>query len=277
MKKIILKTKKYSEKEYQIINQYPYNLIAEVLINSCDYRLDESDNKDDKLIDTLFNIRIAGVIEALDTLPEKEKTVVQLRYLDGLTYSEIADRINVTSHTRPRQIHNKAIRRLKHPSRWNLIDSISINDHLRSNTKKNQVVDKKVPEPVKNSYSSTSVVIPSSLVINDLDISNRAMNAILRYKKFRYDTPLIELVSYSPYEISNLRYMGLLSLSELVYKLYTLDLEFSDRKPRYLYDQMSEIVNPRGFKYNKNTIDKVTKCIRENFDKDYSPNTLYKN
>ena len=40
---------------------------------------------------------------------------------------------------------------------------------------------------------------------------------------------------------------------------------------------MSEIVNPRGFKYNKNTIDKVTKCIRENFDKDYSPNTLYKN
>ena len=78
---------------------------------------------DDRLITESLNLEIQ---RSLNTLSEKERSVINLYYgigmNHGLTLDEIGDKFDLTRE-RVRQIKEKAIRRLKHPSRSKLLKS----------------------------------------------------------------------------------------------------------------------------------------------------------
>lgn len=84
---------------------------------------DDTPKSDEHLIHESLNQEIQ---RSLSTLSEKEREVVNLYYgigmNHGLTLDEIGDKFDLTRE-RVRQIKEKAIRRLKHPSRSKLLKS----------------------------------------------------------------------------------------------------------------------------------------------------------
>jgi RNA polymerase primary sigma factor len=84
---------------------------------------EDSPRSDDQLMRESLNKEIQ---RSLSTLSEKEKEVINLYYgigmNHGLTLDEIGDKFDLTRE-RVRQIKEKAIRRLKHPSRSKLLKS----------------------------------------------------------------------------------------------------------------------------------------------------------
>ncbi len=84
---------------------------------------DDAVTSDDKLLTESLNLEIQ---RSLGTLSEKERSVINLYYgigmNHGLTLDEIGDKFDLTRE-RVRQIKEKAIRRLKHPSRSKLLKS----------------------------------------------------------------------------------------------------------------------------------------------------------
>lgn len=94
---------------------------AEKLIN----KTNEEIPIEDLNFDTIYNIDktieydilkeiLPNIIE--ETLTPREQLVLKLRFDDELTYKQIGDVIG-TSCTRPMQIEDKALRKLRHPSR----------------------------------------------------------------------------------------------------------------------------------------------------------------
>jgi RNA polymerase primary sigma factor len=84
---------------------------------------DDTPTSDDNLLkESLFK----EIERSLSTLTEKEREVINLYYgigmNHGLTLDEIGDKFDLTRE-RVRQIKEKAIRRLKHPSRSKLLKS----------------------------------------------------------------------------------------------------------------------------------------------------------
>lgn len=61
----------------------------------------------------------------LDTLSQKEKTVVLLRVYDDKTFTEIGKGISL-SRSRAEQIYKKAIRKLRHPRRLRYLSFIGL-------------------------------------------------------------------------------------------------------------------------------------------------------
>ena len=57
---------------------------------------------------------------ALDTLDNKHRKILNLRYKEGLSLEEIAEKYDITKE-RVRQIESKALRILRHPSTSSLL------------------------------------------------------------------------------------------------------------------------------------------------------------
>lgn len=53
-------------------------------------------------------------------LTEREANIVKMRYQQGMTYDSIGKVYGITRE-RVRQIHNKALRKFRHPSLWRYI------------------------------------------------------------------------------------------------------------------------------------------------------------
>jgi len=58
---------------------------------------------------------VAGLREALEILSPREREVLELRFLEGLTQQEVGERLGV-SRQRVDQIEKRALRRLRHPA-----------------------------------------------------------------------------------------------------------------------------------------------------------------
>lgn len=119
----------YSCEEYEcfleLLKEYEYFKFLKNSIFEDDVRenfsLDDFINGDDNLEEVIFNKSIRVIIEELlDTLKEKEKTVIKLRFgfEDGKdrTLEEVGKILGVTRE-RIRQIEKKALRKLKHYTR----------------------------------------------------------------------------------------------------------------------------------------------------------------
>lgn len=93
---------------------YPYNLLADI----CSV-FDAQDNRNIVRM-PITEDQMNGLNQAVSSLTEKEQTVVTYLYHDGLTLEEAGVIFGVTRE-RIRQLNAKAIRKLRHPSRYNLI------------------------------------------------------------------------------------------------------------------------------------------------------------
>ena len=95
---------------------YPYNLLVDIFggwgedINDDDFIANQEMSPDQK----------DGLDFALNTLAEREKHCVILKYRENKTLEEIGNEYNVTRE-RIRQVIAKATRKLRHPSRSNYI------------------------------------------------------------------------------------------------------------------------------------------------------------
>jgi RNA polymerase sigma factor (sigma-70 family) len=95
---------------------YPNNLIAAIK------GIDPAQLKDE----SYTNDQLTGIYAALNSLTDQETTMIILRYKHGATLEQIGNFYGVTRE-RIRQMMNETLRKLRHPSRWRLIDKGFIN------------------------------------------------------------------------------------------------------------------------------------------------------
>lgn len=91
--------------------EYPQNLLLSLKITAA--------NEIEIPQEITSDIR-AGIEYSLSTLDERERNVIQLRFVDRKTYDEIGKTFDI-SNGRARQIEMKAFRKLREPKRWNYI------------------------------------------------------------------------------------------------------------------------------------------------------------
>lgn len=104
--------KKKAGEEDEPVAVWPYNLVAD--INDSFYSGDNDVNI------PITDDQEKGIYMAIDKLTEREKRSVLMYYKDGLTYKEMGEKEN-TTRERERQVAAKALRKLRHPSRWKMI------------------------------------------------------------------------------------------------------------------------------------------------------------
>jgi len=103
------------EQVHKVLNQtHMFNLINfEDALGSANPEA-EIKNRDEKTPEDelLEKEKKAVLVEVIDELPDKERTVITLYYYEGLLLKEIADILNVTE-SRVSQIHSKVLAKMK--------------------------------------------------------------------------------------------------------------------------------------------------------------------
>lgn len=92
---------------HEIHEQWPYNMLFEIW--------GDHEIKSPLMCSTEQGLCVA-VMNALDTLSEREKDILLRKYRDGMTFRAIGDALDRTGN-RIAQIHNTAIRKMRHPAR----------------------------------------------------------------------------------------------------------------------------------------------------------------
>lgn len=124
---------------------------------------------------------------AVETLPEKEKEVVLLRYKEGLSLKAIGDRKGLTRE-RIRQMQVKALQFLRHPSRIDYfkLGKKSVEQKKEEERIARKELEKKLMEEIKEReiYDRNKVKLlyarAAYIDIRDLDLSARSYNCLAR-------------------------------------------------------------------------------------------------
>lgn len=200
---------------------WPYNLIEEVV--GSEY-INNISTKD----------QLKGLDAALDTLTEREKQVLLMRYRDGLTFNKIGKQFCVGGN-RIRQIHNKAIRKLRAPHRCNLVlygtEIVELNSFVENKRKllMEQVANlTSMEEDLQRRKERTLAVIKDDLGvakmigINELGLSCRTYNCMIRSNHNNLGD-MVELAKLGIDECLKIRNFGHKSYEEMikVIKQYT--------------------------------------------------------
>ncbi len=106
------------QKKIQNITTYSIVSLDDLLDQKREVISSEDDNQIETPESVIESTEIKEIlVDAIGTLPEKEKKVVSLYYYDELTYKEIGRLLNI-SESRVSQLHTKAIIRLKNKFRF---------------------------------------------------------------------------------------------------------------------------------------------------------------
>ena len=166
------------------------------------------------------------LLEVLGTLREREEIIIRQRFGldDGKkhTLEEVGTQFGVTRE-RIRQIEKKALRKLKHPSRFNKIKvfvdpDLDIADILTQFMDGSLVVKKSTQEevlamePPAKQIAAAKGTIEDDLPIEKLGLSNRSYNCI---KRAGINT-VGELCNMRLEEMEKVRNLGTKSLSEII-------------------------------------------------------------
>jgi RNA polymerase sigma factor for flagellar operon FliA len=102
------------EFQKKVINVSTYSLVSlDDLLEQKKEQISETDNESERPESVIENIELKNIlIDTVNTLPEKEKTIITLYYYEELTYKEIGKILNI-SESRVSQLHTKAIIRMK--------------------------------------------------------------------------------------------------------------------------------------------------------------------
>lgn len=178
---------------------YPINLAKAVLGDDPDARA----------------IYIPGISAALGMLTEREEKVLRLRFKDKMTLEQAGKECGVTRE-RVRQIEAKAIRKLRHPSRANMIKAVSLAE-VQERAKDYYKLQndyawlKKAFESLTAQKADPEIIAPMveqakllETPLEALDLSVRAYNCLKRSGKNK----LGDIVDMYEHELLAIRNMG---------------------------------------------------------------------
>ena len=178
----------------------------------------------EEFIDTLLNISPERIISSLEEdINEREMSILQMRFKENMTLREIGKMFNVSYAT---------------------IDNILIR-HCREN----------VSFRICNGFKLRKEIIDiecDHLKYHENILSGRTVRSLSRNNI----TTVADLIKLSINELINIRGIGVRSMSEIIYLLYTKDLTLIGNF--YTED-------------DKKMISKVNRYILENIDKNYVP------
>lgn len=174
----------HTNKSY-ILNTYPYNLALDVMLFNNYQTITHEHMTNEEMLELVHEIYIPELIKAIDTLPLKQKTVIENRYKDGKTYEEIGKMYNRTREG-IRIIITNAMEKLTEPSRFIKIKIHSAEEYKALNTKflaleylHNNMVEK-LNEEYKEYYEFVENKKYIKISIEELGLSVRSRNCLLR-------------------------------------------------------------------------------------------------
>ena len=183
---------------------------------------------DDKTLDigyveTHFDENIKEVIKSLT---EREQKVIQLRFIDGYTLEAVARQFSVTRE-RIRQIEQKALRKLRHPSRLEYLrkgrevkqlqdDILNLQTQL---VIQKEIMLKKLANPELIDVTNEEII--GAKTIESLDFSVRTYNCLKRGGI----TKLHEIYELDVIDLLRIRNLGKKSAREIMSKLKEIGLE----------------------------------------------------
>lgn len=201
---------------------YPFNLAKSILG-------DETE---------ALKVYLPGIALALATLSEREREVIRLRFQKKMTLEQCGKEHGITRE-RIRQIEAKAIRKLRHPSRVNMIKAVPLTEVQAQHSeylKLSQAYEllSKAFEVCTAKRADPGVVVPMAELavhlqtpIEELGLSVRSYNSLRRAGK---DT-LRDIVEMTETDLSKIRNLGRKSAMEVKEKIashgLTLKEEFT--------------------------------------------------
>lgn len=196
-----------------LIKSFPFNLVNSVYGGA------------DGVLDTYT----AGLIEALDTLEEREKKVILKRFRDRMTLAQVGEGMSITRE-RVRQIEAKALRKLRHPSRIKLMQGVSLVEYNQLYAELNDLkllndeLNNKLNKIVKD-IENLPHILDLSRIINDGEFKNKPIEE-LNFSVRTYNSltragveNLRDLLNMTELEVMGIRNLGRKSLNEIVQTL----------------------------------------------------------
>lgn len=197
---------------------WPYNLLDDIYDEAFTWILTEDQEN--------------GVNAALERLNQREREVIRAIYFDGMTLSKIGSIYQVTLE-RIRQIHKKAIRKLRAPSNKQLIEdglngSKLINEERAyiSNRKMELIKERlelKVMEEIDAISDSDPFAVPFEEIFEP---SVRVFNCL---KRSHIDTIYEIIEAFKTGDILKVRNLGHKSIAEIIESLGKFGVNFTSK------------------------------------------------
>jgi hypothetical protein len=174
---------------------------------------------------------IPGVSAALATLTERERGVLACRFQRKLTLEQCGKEYGVTRE-RVRQIEAKALRKLRHPSKANMMKAVPLTELQAQHSEyfelqQNYGQLKRAFEVLAAQKSEQGVIVPMvqqaerlETPLEELDLSVRSYNAL---RRAGVDT-LGDVAKMTECKLMEVRNLGRKSFEEVVAKLKEYEL-----------------------------------------------------
>jgi hypothetical protein len=254
------------------VNRYPFNVMLDVLAGY-DAEIDN------EIVDKVMMMYPVGIFKAFSTLSDREQLAIKRRYFDRLTYSKIGQSEGWTGGKDPERIHRilqKVMHKLKRPSILKLCIAVTFDefDEVRNKLAEKERLEKHLKSLIPDEDKDKIDKIPidpidySSIPIDTLMLSMRSFMCLKR----RGITYISDLLNLSPSNLKCTRNLGMISLSEIIYKLHEKGLELPDTP---ISNDLSVLNKDYKAVHNSIVIEAVTDIIKCRIDPNFSLNTKY--
>lgn len=191
-----------------------------------------------ELLGQAGNIEVAML---MSNMPDNEKECIRMRYMQGMTYQEMAKKFG-KSHERMRQVTHRALRRLRHPRlagvirhgvMWYIDQRVQERaERLVSEMKAGLEADyqKKIEEIASNYEAAMKARDESreakvaAMSIEELDLSVRAYNCVKRALCNTVGDLITQFPTYD--DACKIRNLGRKSMKEISDRLRELGIEW---------------------------------------------------
>lgn len=154
-------------------------------------------------IEDYLSISVQGMIDALNTLSERDRELILYRFYKKMTFEEIGKQLGISYG--PRLKISQILRKLAHPSKLNLFVTKSLEEYNELLCKYNRLCTK------DESPSVEDINDILNLGIESLDIPRRVFNTL---RRAGFNT-INDIMNTKPYELLKLRDFGKKSLKEV--------------------------------------------------------------